>query len=571
MGNRSLHPVLHYLRRLGPRPAPECESDDGQLLGRFLGHRDQAAFTAIVRRHGAMVWGVCARRLGETPDAEDAFQATFLVLVRKAPALRGPGSLGPWLYGVANRTALKAEGRNARRMAREKTLPNCAAGELGGEAGPEHPWGELRPVLDEELGRLPEKYRRPLVLCYLQGLSNEDAARVLGCPKGTVFSRLSRARDLLRRRLARRGVGVSGAALVTVLTANAATKAAPEALIAVTAGGLIFKAGTAGFAVPPHLEDLVEGVLRSMSLNKVKMVLGVLLALGIAGSGVGWITHLAQAGAGAPQQAARNEAEGKPAPVVPAAAPVRPPVDNAKPAAPEPLIKEEQAARLRKWRDGLTKPIKFCEIDDGDTKISDALDYLTRAYGFTYAVNYKAFQAGGVDIRNCVLGHPLPAMPVTTLASVLRAVLAPIPATSGALYVLRPDHVEITTAAALRSELGLQGQRPLLPLVWDVFENTPLNQAFGRVAEFSGYNVAIDPRVADKVKMSVDTRLNNVPADTAVRLLANMAGLGVARLDNVFYVTTRENAAVIQADEERLNADKPTAPQRPRSAVKNKP
>src|SRR5689334_3308332 len=113
MGHRSLHPVLHYLRRLGGA-ASEGVSDDGQLLGRFLGQRDQAAFTEIVRRHGAMVWGVCARRLGETPDAEDAFQATFLVLARKAPGLRGPGSLGPWLYGVANRTALKAEGRNAR-------------------------------------------------------------------------------------------------------------------------------------------------------------------------------------------------------------------------------------------------------------------------------------------------------------------------------------------------------------------------------------------------------------------------------------------------------------------------
>jgi len=172
MANRSLHPLLHYLRRLsGGSPAGASELDDAQLLRRFLANGEQAAFTTIVQRYGAMVWGLCVRRLGETPDAEDAFQATFLVLVRKAPSLRGPELLGPWLHGVAYRTALKVRGRRVRQMARETPLPEQHA-----EEQPEQVWSDLRPVIDEEVNRLPEKYRQPVLLCYLQGLSSEEAA-----------------------------------------------------------------------------------------------------------------------------------------------------------------------------------------------------------------------------------------------------------------------------------------------------------------------------------------------------------------------------------------------------------
>jgi RNA polymerase sigma factor (sigma-70 family) len=554
MGHRALHPVLHYLRRLGGA-ASDGVSDDGQLLGRFLGQRDQAAFTEIVRRHGAMVWGVCARRLGETPDAEDAFQATFLVLLRKAPGLRGPGSLGPWLYGVANRTALKAEGRNARRTARERALTDHA----GAEPGQEHLWAELRPLLDEELSRLPEKYRRPLLLCYLQGLSNEEAARALGCPTGTVFSRLSRGRDLLRRRLARRGVSVTGAALATTLTGGAATRA-PAALLEATAG-LVSAAGTAGLSVPTHIKDLVDGVLRAMSLKKVKLTLAVLLALAVLGSGAGLVTRYALAG-GDPRQAAPAAGKTNDKPVAAAPAPA--------PADPAPPVRQESAARLREWRARLTSPCEFHGFDDPDTKIDEALGYLMRAYDLgPFEVNEKAFQADGVeDVLRLPIGRELPKMHTTSVATILRALLARIPAKSGAVYVLRPDTVEITTAAALRKELGLSPQRPLLPLVWDVLENTPVNQALGRVAEFSGYCVVIDPRVADKVKTNVDAQLNNVPADTAVRLLANMAGLSVARMGNVFYVTTQENVIAVQAEEERLNADKPAARSAPDKPAK---
>jgi RNA polymerase sigma factor (sigma-70 family) len=570
MGHRALHPILHYLRRLSAGPALATDLDDAYLLHRFLRHGDQAAFTAIVRRYGALVWGVCARRLGETPEAEDAFQATFLVLVRKAPRLRGPRPLGPWLYGVARRTALKAHGRAARRQARERALPAQVGGGPAGEAGAGQVWGELRPVLDEELARLPEKYRRPVLLCYLQGLSSEEAARALGCAKGTVFSRLSRARDLLRRRLSRRGLGVSGAALATVLTAQAAAQAAPAALVETAVGvGVLSAAGGAGPGVPAPLAALVEGVLRDMFLRSIKLG-AVVLLVGVALSGAGLLAHRAFAGA---PVAAADDNRGKdepaavvfvdPAPDVPAGDRAKTEQVNGGTPAPAPPAKLDLAQRLRGCRNLLTAPVRFGGFDDPETKFDDVLQYLHRAYNISFEVNDKAFRAEGVDFRERKIGKPIQKMFDTNLPTLLGIILARVSAPSGVVYVLRPDRpeiaIEITTTAALRKELGIPERRPLLPLICDAFEATPIDQALGRVADYSGLSVVIDPRVADKTKTKTDAQLRNVPTDTAVRLLADMAGLGVVQMDNVFYVTARENAATLQTEQAKLDAAQPPA------------
>ncbi len=288
MANRSLHPLLHYLRRLSGGRAGDSALDDAQLLHRFASQRDESAFTTIVQRYGAMVWSLCVRRLGETPEAEDAFQATFLVLVRKAASLHGAQPLGPWLYGVAYRTALKLRGRRARQAAREAALPEQIA-----EDRPEPIWSDLRPILDEEIQRLPTKYRLPVLLCYLQGLSCEEAAGRLGCAKGTVFSRLSRAREILRPRLLRRGLDVSAGALAVVLAENAALRAMPSvALREITIRtSLLLAAGTASQTLSAPLAVLVEGVLRSMFLSKVKIAVIIVLAVGIVGSGAGFVAH----------------------------------------------------------------------------------------------------------------------------------------------------------------------------------------------------------------------------------------------------------------------------------------
>jgi RNA polymerase sigma factor (sigma-70 family) len=172
-------------------------------LRRFARDRDEAAFAALVERHGPLVLAACRRILGSVQDAEDAFQATFLVLARKAGTIRDPGLLGNWLYGVASRIARKARTALDRRRRHEK----CARVPAPFPAPAAVETDDLRPLLDQELSRLPERHRAAVGLCYLEGKSNAEAARLLRCPTGTVKGRLARARQLLRRRLARRGLG----------------------------------------------------------------------------------------------------------------------------------------------------------------------------------------------------------------------------------------------------------------------------------------------------------------------------------------------------------------------------
>ena len=175
---------------------------DGLLLERFVARQDGLAFEAILARHGPMVLSVCRRMLPELSDTEDAFQATFLILVRKAGTLRDRQRLGPWLYGVARRVAIRARAQAARRQSRERS---------GAEVAAMRPCEdverfELLAVLDDEVSQLPEKYRAAIVLCDLEGLTHDEAARQLDCPPGTVKSRLASARNRLRRRLTRRGL-----------------------------------------------------------------------------------------------------------------------------------------------------------------------------------------------------------------------------------------------------------------------------------------------------------------------------------------------------------------------------
>ena len=187
---------------------------DSQLVDRFLGGREEsdAAFRVLIQRHGPMVLGICRRILGDEHAAEDAFQATFLVLVKKAGRLRDRGLLTNWLYGVATRVSHKERARGERRRVVER---NAAEQAPRIAAAPEP--GDLRSLIDEEIRRLPERYRVPLVLCHVEGLRHDEVARRLGCPVGTVESRLSRAREQLRTRLTRRGLAPTASAIAAVL------------------------------------------------------------------------------------------------------------------------------------------------------------------------------------------------------------------------------------------------------------------------------------------------------------------------------------------------------------------
>src|SRR5262249_51352528 len=193
MVNAQLHGVLRHLQSLRDTQAL-AEAPDAQLLEWFTHGHEEAPFAALVRRHGPMVWGVARRVLPHVHDAEDVFQATFLLLARQAGATRKAGSVGSWLHGVAHRLALKARRQQARRQAREKRAADMRRTRPGGETS----LSEVQAALDAALGELPEKYRAVLVLCYLEGKTQEEAARRLGCPLATVRTRVARGRKLLR-------------------------------------------------------------------------------------------------------------------------------------------------------------------------------------------------------------------------------------------------------------------------------------------------------------------------------------------------------------------------------------
>jgi RNA polymerase sigma factor (sigma-70 family) len=269
-----------------------------------------------------MVLGVCRRVLTNAEDAEDAFQATFLVLVRKGASVRPREMVGNWLYGVAYRTALEARGAIARRRAIEKqvqAMPHPAI-----EPKLEESWQELRPLLDQELSRLPEKYRLPVILCDLEGRSRREVARQLGVPDGTLSNRLATARQMLARRLTRRGLTIPSAALATALAQSAVSAAVPAALIvSTTQTAALLAAGGAVSAIPAKVVALMEGVIKTMLLTKLKTVAVVLLLVGLAGASVGMLTYPAAARQGkAKAEAGSNPQEPK-VPIAKAAPPNR--------------------------------------------------------------------------------------------------------------------------------------------------------------------------------------------------------------------------------------------------------
>ena len=287
MGKPPLGQVVRHLRQVVKnRPADEVADRD--LLQSFAAEREEAAFAALVKRHGAMVLGVCRRVLGDWHDAEDAFQGTFLVLARKAASIRGEDSLASWLYGVAHRVALKAKVRAARRRKHEKQ----AGARPARLSAAQEAWQELGPLLDQELARLPERYRAPLVLCYLEGKTRDEAAEQLDWTQGMVKGRLERGRRLLRTRLARRGLTLSAALLVPSLTQATASAALTSTLCGSTVqAAMLVAAGKTAAALGAPAAVLAEGVLRSMCVTKLTMTAALVLVVGAAGTGAGFLAH----------------------------------------------------------------------------------------------------------------------------------------------------------------------------------------------------------------------------------------------------------------------------------------
>jgi RNA polymerase sigma factor (sigma-70 family) len=516
--------LLAYFRRLAPEDA------DDVLLLRFA-RGDGEAFAALVGRHAPLVWGVCRRLLGHSPDAEDAFQATFVILARKAAGLGG-GPLAPWLHKVARDTASRARTRAARHRARE-----AVAAANRPAAQPDPAGRELGEALEEELGRLPGRYRAPVVLCYLEGLTNEEASLRLGCPKGTIASRLARARERLRAGLARRGLDLPS---VVPLAAGGPPTGLTDA---VASAGTALAAGGAG-GLSGTVMTLAKGAVIGMFLRKLEVVALAALALGLAATGAGWASRKpADPPARKPNQLAA----------------VAPGAD-----AEQPLVKAEERGRAKvisadELMRLLNAPYDFYGTDGPDLRLSlaEVMDHITIGMKLPIMIDGDALKSDGVErgMMAEVAKEGLPSMSRSTPTAVLKMVLARVPAKSGAIFLLRNDRIEVTTWRAFLRELGPASpkgkeddtQRPL-PLVRLSFRDSPLEKALNDIADASGYNVVLDGRLKEKGKTPVTARLLNVPADTAARVLADMAGLSVVRLDNVLYVTSPENAAKLAAE-----------------------
>ena len=276
--------VRHFHKLAGS--ALNDEAADSQLLQRFVVNRDEAAFATLVKRYGALVYSVCRRVLQQDQDAEDALQAAFLILARRAGSIHKRQSLASWLHGVAFRTALSARKSIMRRRKHEEKAQSTPTQSPVAEAA----LRELQTLLDEEVHRLPDRLRAPFVLCCWEGRSRADTAAELGWKEGTVCSRVAEARERLRHRLAKRGVTLTAALSACTLGVQESAAAIPL-LAAVSKAAVEFSLGRAAASLPIHVVSLTEGVLSTMSTATMKLVMTVCTATLLIGSGIGGIVY----------------------------------------------------------------------------------------------------------------------------------------------------------------------------------------------------------------------------------------------------------------------------------------
>jgi RNA polymerase sigma factor (sigma-70 family) len=293
MSNTAASPILHLIRNM-VEDEPCRELSDGELLRRFAGGHDEAAFHGLLRRHGAMVLHVCQTLLTDEQDAEDAFQATFLVLAQKATAVRKQSSISSWLYGVAYHTSLKARATRAARARRQRHEPRATVG-TSQETSPadDLSWREVKQVLLAELNALADPYRLPLVLCYLEGETQDAAARLVGVSEATLKKRLERGREFLRMRLVRRGLGPAAALAASAWPDASLAGSLPPTLLSATAQAAATITGrTASVALlSPQVVALRAGVLRAMLVHRLKTIVVFMVVVGLAVAGVGLLSR----------------------------------------------------------------------------------------------------------------------------------------------------------------------------------------------------------------------------------------------------------------------------------------
>jgi RNA polymerase sigma factor (sigma-70 family) len=343
MANLHMERVVGQLRRIAQ--VSDGRPSDGQLLAEFIAQRAEDAFEGIVRRHGPMVLGVCRRVLKCNAEAEDAFQATFLVLVRKAGSIANRELLGHWLYRVAYHLALRARTASQRRHLAESQVRSMPAPD-GSSAAHAADWQAL---LDQELNGLPEKYRAPLVLCDLQGRTRKEVAVRLGWPEGTLSSRLNRGRELLRQRLGRRGLVFAVGPLAVTLGAQTATAVPPLLSQATVRAAMLWATNheLAATVVSAHVAALTEGMVKAMFIGKWSLMASSFCAVVLLGAGVGAVLQHASAD------------------TLPTAVPAPAP---AKQTIPQAAAATDAAAEARRWLGQLNSP-KFREREEATQQL----------------------------------------------------------------------------------------------------------------------------------------------------------------------------------------------------------
>lgn len=526
------------------------ELTDAELLDRFRDQRDGAAFETLLRRHGPMVLGVCRRLLRDEASVEDAFQATFLVLVRQAGRIRKLASVGSWLHGVALRTARQAIALASRRRRHEEGFARLApVSEL-----PPEPTADLGPWLDEELRRLPERLRRPLVLCYLEGLTKTQAARRLGLPEGTVSSRLTRARSALRNRLLKRGM--PAAVVLAALEAKPALAGVPPALSQATlalAHASLAGVGAGGAAtalLTSPAATLGGHVMHSLAIAKLKFTaLCATFALGAGAAGyaaLGGFGHPGQEGGGSspPKSAAVAAPRLPAAPTRTMAAPtgmaptgggMEPRGGASRAGAPAPWLTsaDEIRSALR------TPTDKFSHGLD-PLPIEEHMRYIGNAFNLTILFDEKAFRElgeGEVQKSEVKLGRT----PRVSLHTVLKQLTSQMSAPSA--YLVKGDHILIVPEDKVRGEALLQDT-----ISFEAKLEQTLEQALKELADEHGVTILLDVRAAEQGKTTIKGKMQNVTLSVAVRLLAEMADLKAVTIGNALFVTDAANAYTLQQE-----------------------
>jgi RNA polymerase sigma factor (sigma-70 family) len=551
-------PLAAIVGRLVRGLPPSDGTADAALLARFVAWRDEAAFELLVYRHGPLVRGVTRRVLRHEQDAEDAFQATFLALAKRAATIRGQ-SLAGWLYRVAFHAALKARQKRVAcpRLCVGMDETNMPTQSRGHATQDELHERETRAMLDAEVMRLPERFRLPVVLCYLQGRSNSEAAAALGVPKGTIDSRLATARQRLRDRLVRRGLAPAvGLAVVDRVIDSAATAADVSGSVAramaKSAVAFLSNQQVAG-VVPTAAAVLAEGVLQTMFVTKLKWAMAAALALAVLGSGAGMATY-----GGGDDSPKAEQKEPERAKAV-AGAKVAERAEEAKKPGPSTAL---GIRKLLQDPMNLDRPIE-------NAPLKDVLEFLSDKYGITIRIDLPAFARFGVARPTEIEDQQvrLNAGRNLTLNQLLRELLAqvkysdqPVPVT----YAVKGSQVAIVPAFQLpflhATAITFEDFTPFVnpnvieeqvqgdPVTVEI-QSEPLDRALRDLADATGTNIILDNRANERGQTRVTATLQGVRLFTALKVLSDMAGLQPVVVGNVYYVTTPENADRLQKRE----------------------